>query len=610
MFPCLIASCNDVKEPTKGGTNIPSQSTEIVITPIAQLNQSEIVLNSHKDEWERSSLKMDYRSYISLGTANQVTEPTYPRIRTLKDGSYILTWQDRADGAGNGKNTYYALSKDLKTWEYMGYLWKYEEVTNAAGNADKRVYTNANPFQLANGDIIVVACYRTAKTYGQSRVNSEYRKEQGVVIKRSSDGGKTWTPSGSGKGKDKEIYHGPCWEAHLIEVDNKLQFYFSESRPDISSSHSGTVMIESTDGGNTWLPELGKDAYRVMRKKWWNAVKNIWCFTYQMPVGVILNGTNQYAFAMESCNQSTSSGNQFSIAIVHSKPDEAKTGWEVFKTDNDITPRAQRIDSLVSRGAGPYLIQFPSGETLLSYGGTDSRQHMMMGNASATEFGDIFDGLKVQGSWSGLDLESSHSALSCSRDVSSGSENLIIARYYLNHSIKATQRTVQLDGKNSEWRESDDALFVGSKSQAQATLRASADESYYYFLVEVLDESLSDNDFGYLLLSQESDNTKLGAKSRRIRFGYKGIKNTDQYAGGWKSLDFGARASAAYQGTTGDNKDNDKGFIIEIAVPRSAIAADNGKILVNFGYFDAASNVEDSLADASTTAGWIPVFIN
>ena len=91
-----------------------------------------------------------------------------------------------------------------------------------------------------------------------------------------------------------------------------------------------------------------------------------------------------------------------------------------------------------------------------------------------------------------------------------------------------------LDGDDSEWAESDEALFVGSRCQAQATLRCSADAENLYFLVEVFDESLSSTDFAYILLSPDNDTENLSAKSRRIRFGYDRIKSTDQYAGGWR----------------------------------------------------------------------------
>ena len=316
---CVLALTLSCTKETQGGDH-GSQGggtqTSLELTEFTRLNRGESEINSHADDWDRSTVKMDYRSYIELGAANNVYLPTYARIRTLRDGSYILTWQDAVGVNGNGENTYYALSRDLKNWVYMGYLWQGQNVYNGLGKPDVRRFTNANTLQLANGELLAVASFSTVNTYS----NPNYTAEQGIVVKRSQDGGYTWFG-------EKEIYHGPCWEPHLIELPSgEIQCFFSESRPWTSGSHSGTDMLRSIDGGETWEPALGESAYRVMRKLWWNAQKNMWCYTYQMPVGIILNESNRFAFAMESCNQrvvNASGGysDQFSIAMVFSHED-------------------------------------------------------------------------------------------------------------------------------------------------------------------------------------------------------------------------------------------------------------------------------------------------
>jgi hypothetical protein len=196
------------------------------------------------------------------------------------------------------------------------------------------------------------------------------------------------------------------------------------------------------------------------------------------------------------------------------------------------------------------------------------------------------------------------------RNSRDGSDNakLSLAKYHLNHSITATQRSAAADGKNDEWSNTDEALFIGETSQAQATLRCSADGENLHFLIEVLDYNLSASDFGFLMLSPADGSGKLGGSSRRVRFGLSGIKNTDYYAGGWKTYQFGATAAVAYEGSVDKKDDEDKGFIIEITVPRSSINITDGKVLVNFGYYDAISNSEDSLSkDTSGTGSWMVI---
>ena len=196
------------------------------------------------------------------------------------------------------------------------------------------------------------------------------------------------------------------------------------------------------------------------------------------------------------------------------------------------------------------------------------------------------------------------------RNSRDGAENanISIARYNLNHSITATSRTAEADGDNSEWTNSDEALFIGETSQAQATLRCSADRENLYFLIEVLDYNLSASDFGFLMLSPADGSGRLSGKSRRVRFGLSGIKNTDQYAGGWKSYSFGAQGKVAYDGTIDKKSDEDKGFIIEISIPRSSIEITGGKVLVNFGYYDAIANSQDSISkDTESSESWVPI---
>lgn len=604
---CLLMTLAcEKKGPAQGGNSPSTQNSELRslnLSDFESLNQRESALNSHAEDYSRAVLKMDFRSFQSLGSESNVVNPTYTRIRTLEDGTYILTWHNTTSTTNaNGIDTFYALSPDFKTWTYMGYLWQSYDITNRLGKPDKRLFTNANTLQLSNGELLAIASFRTRSTYGRK----DCKMEQGLIVKRSKDGGRTWFG-------EKEIYHGPCWEAHLIELPSgQIQCFFSESRPWISSSHSGTTMVLSDDGGANWQPALGQTGYRVMRKHWWNQKPQngsaMYCYTYQMPVGVILNGTSKFAFAMESANQrvidaSGSTRDQFSVAVCFSKDD----GKWVHLQGDEVLPKSQRIDSVVTRGVAPYLVQFHSGETLLAYGGTDSRQHFRLGNSTATTFGDDLAALPAKGSWGGLDISRSHTVLSTMRNSDAGYDNakIDIAKFYLNHSISASNHTVKVDGDNKDWLNTDDALFVGARCQAQAILRCSADKDNYYFLVEVKDETLASSDFAYILLAPDDGSTNVKSNARRIRFNYKGLKSTDQFAGSWRPLDFGVKASVSYDGTPDNPSDKDNGYLAEISVPRESIPSTNGRLMVNLGCFDIAANAEDVIADANNPSKWM-----
>ena len=599
----LIASaCDKDNVGGTGGQSLKGEQKTLTFTPFMELNQTADDINSHEKDYSRSALKMMYNTLQEHGSSEGYQYPRYPRIRRMSDGTYIQMWQTPATtdlGTNNGKDVYYVLSSDLKTWTTPAKLFASRTVTTTTGS-DTRHYTNGNGIVLSNGDFLAVAAFRAPKTYNY--INS--KSDQGLVIRRSKDCGKTWT-------NEQTIYNGPCWEAHLMEPEpGVLHCYFAESRPWISGSHSGTSLVVSNDGGNTWSPAVGNEPYRVMRKKWWSDLNQTYFYTDQMAVGVILNGTKQMAFATECvASRDLSNKQTYFISVVYS-PEDGQ--WKHI-TGDDVAD-CERLDNFLS-GGGPYLVQFPSGETVVAYSNSkDSKMHYTMGDAKARNFAGDFISLPHKGSWGGMEVDTPHSVIFCRTSTEAsvtGSDRstLMLARFALNHSIRATARTAKMDADNDEWQNTDDALFVGSESPIESTLRCSQDKDNIYFLVEVKDDNLSNSDNVTIMLSPEVGNDKLTAKAVRIKVGCNGIKNTDQYSGGWRSKEFGITARAAYDGTPGNTSDKDNGYLVEIAVPRSALEITNGRLLCNFALFDSAGAFEDAVSGtaATDTKKWIAI---
>lgn len=156
-------SDDDSPGPNRGGA---SESQELTLTPIGQLNQGADEINSHADATARSSVKMNYRSYLNLGqsvTGND--NPNYARIKKLSDGSYILFNHYGGQGNANGFDVYYATSPDLENWTGRGLFLERYVITNSRGNQDKRVFTNPNAIVLSNGDLLAFASYRANMSY-------------------------------------------------------------------------------------------------------------------------------------------------------------------------------------------------------------------------------------------------------------------------------------------------------------------------------------------------------------------------------------------------------------------------------------------------------------
>ena len=598
-----LASCK-AEGPDDGGKQIPSESTKLTLTPFEKLNASADAVNSHKDDWAQSVLTLNYRSIVNVGASVLGTSsPSYSRIVKLADGSYILTAHDSYSG-GNGSTVYWATSQDLVHWTPQGKLFASRSVVNARGQEATRLYTNGFGKVLSNGDVLMFASFRTTGTYSFWK----WRDEQGIEMRRSTDNGKTWS-------EPYEVYRGPNWEAIMLEDgDGELELYFSESRPWISGSHSGTSMVRSTDGGRTWLPGLGKEPYRVIRHTWYDAHQDKWLFTDQMPGLIILNDSKCKAGVFESAHDYPVGGSvNFCISFAWSPEDgnwnyiegEEKDGTGLDVKTAKVGPVDRKID--VWNGSAPSLLQFPSGETVVSYG-QDLYQWLRIGDSRARNFGDAGKYLPAKGSWSSILLDGTHELITHMRNSTDGKNvGVILCKLALNHRIAASSHKVVIDGGNSDWVNADDALFAGSKCQAQATLRCAADADNIYFLVECRDDNVSKDDYVQLFIAP-SDAAKLNAQTLRVKVGLNGLRNQGVYAGNWIEKDFGANAVVRYDATLSDASDVDNGWLAEICVPRSSVKVVDGKVKVNLALFDMEGG-EDAIVSTGekNPQKWITV---
>lgn len=596
------------KGPDSGGSgdqhSSKGEKRELTFTPFMELNQCDVTVNSHAQDYLRSSLKYMKESFVELGISNSVQYPKYARVRRLSDGSYMLIWHNAANHwDNNGATVHYALSPDLKDWTYMGPLWEAHNDKSLNGRTYKKRYTNGNAIVLKNGDVMAVAYFWIKETYEKATNPDPYstRHDHGIITKISSDYGKTWHD-------EKIISRGTHWEPHLMyNADGELHCYFSEGRPWISGSNSGTSMVLSKDGGKTWEPSPTADPYRVMRKKWHSDKDNADFYTYQMPVGVLLNNSSQMAFAMETVDSRDVNNNQtYSLSVVFS-PEDGK--WNNLQGDEVSTTKA--IEKIAS-GGGPYLVQFPSGETVVSYSNTkDYMMHTMIGSAKADDFGSDRAMLPYKGSWGGMEVESPRSLLCVRTNTVAGTENstIVIGRYILNHNISAAERTVVMDGMNSEWKNTDEALYLGEASDVSATIRCSQDKQNLYFLIEVRDKVLSTSDSFSLLLSPKIEGDRLGSAARRIRMNMNGLKSTDRYSGGWHDMASDVVVKASYDGDVANVKDDDYGYLLEVQVPRSFVDVSSGEILMNASLFDARASQEDAICNTAdvNTRRWIAI---
>lgn len=544
-------------------------SSTINLTTFTMLNASDTPIGDHASKESRSYLVQMKSSVTEYNNdLSAAKSPTYTRIKRLPNGTYMLMWQRGAESRkdNNGMDTYYALGSDIFGWEYKGTLFEHNDnAPGCKGGTVSRYYTCPELLVLRNGDLLAVNSFWAPSTYAIQANSGDH----GLAIKRSTDNGLSWS-------EESIIYSGQCWEPFLLELANgEIHCYFTEARPWVSSSHSGTSLVLSKDGGKTWSPGLGEEPYRVMRKTWYHAASSMNKFTDQMPVGVDVCGTGKLAFAMEDVDSETSSSTSHSVAVVYSP---GNPGWTYLKGD-EVGP-STRSDKLGRDACAPYLVQFPSGETILSY----SRENgtwpycYKMGDANARNFGSEKIAMSVGGNWSGTTVDGTH----CMLVASAYLKSIHLCRFALNHDIKSTSRTVKVDADNSEWERTDDALYYCKDASSDATMRISSDAENLYILLEVSNIKMTSSDYMTVFMGPKSSSGTFGNSSLKIKVGPRGLIGT--------SPSTVVSAACDYEGTLTDNSDIDKGWLAEISVPLSALNVSGGQLTVSASFDDNPSN--------------------
>ena len=545
------------------------------------LNAGTSAEGDHAGAVRRSSLVLDYRSKTTVTPVAgvQVTEngPVYPRFARMANGKWIMTYHNRPANSC-GYDCRYFLSDDLLEWTYGDYMFQRYAIDYPAISGNKRTFSNCIPYTLADGSTMAVASYRSNKQY------KDYPEANGIVMRRTSDG-VTWSRSPA---SGQEIVSGETnWEPWIYQQPSgRIEVYFTDANNTaFADNDSGTSMVYSDDNGTTWSEKV-----KVIRHKF-DAVNNY--FTDQMISVARIPGSNRLFFASEIWD-----GDDYNLSCGKSKADGT---WDAL-TGNDEGPSDYRW-KIISDAAAPTVVFFPSGEMVLAYNtGNSYYGRLAVPDYDAIAAAPSKQLLDATGWWGTIHEVGTHKMVAA---MHSGAD-IKIAQFCLNHDIKATARTAVADGDNKEWRGTDEAVFLGANSQAQATLRCSQDAENLYFLVEVRDEDLKTADYVQVFLAPYGK-ASLDADCRR--FGSKvAAAATQCYWNGskWTSGSYGITSARAKGGTLDDNTDTDTGYYAEICVPRSAITITDGKVLLNLLLHDSGHD-DELLASDSDLSYWIEV---
>ncbi len=282
--------------------------------------------------WDKTTLK---RVSASVSVANY---SGYGRIVQLKDESLLAIYET------NG-NIVCVKSTDV------GSSW----------SAPVIVATRIKGTNMTVPDILVLADQSILVCYNARPYDISPSRKFGIRTKKSYDGGKTW--------EDEKLcyeagylFKDGCWEPSAVQLPNgEVQLYFANEGPYTSSNEQNISMLRSADNGLTWTTTPEVVSFRPGRRD-------------GMPVPLLLNNKKDIVFAIEDNGFTT-----FKPYIIRNS---IKKNWgqTVGATSADRTyALAEKIGDHIYAGA-PYLRQLKTGETILSYQGTEGRSNRM-GNA-------------------------------------------------------------------------------------------------------------------------------------------------------------------------------------------------------------------------------------
>ena len=204
----------------------------------------------------------------------------------------------------------------------------------------------------------------------------------------------------------------------------------------------------------------------------------------------------------------------------------------------------------------------------------------------------------------------SHKMVAANPGKSGDLRSIVLYYSYLNHRINAPKVAVSVDGYTNDWENNTDALFIGSETQAQITVRTAHDNDNVYFLISRLDEYVTDGDTATICIGAGTSNYY------RVVANLSGIESiTYVENGAAKNTVTGGNAVVKVLGTANNNEDKDEGVVTEISIPKALVGlsgATSYTINPSLSNQDGTGSTNDTLTGISafSTTRWPSVVLD
>jgi hypothetical protein len=246
-------------------------------------------------------------------------------------------------------------------------------------SAPIKVAIRQNGINMAVPEILELKDHSLLASYNPRPSAIDATKHFGICIKKSYDGGLKW--------KDERLlyeagskFEDGCWEPSQVQLPSgEIELFFSNESIYTHSNEQNISIFRSADNGLSWTKEPQIVSFRAGKRD-------------GMPVPLVLKNKKEIVFSIEDNAVIT-----FKPSIVHSAGDGGWNGVVDGTGANRNAALATPLPGSVYAGA-PYLRQLKTGETILSYQGTTSRNKdwkqacmfVTVGDADAGNFGQTF----------------------------------------------------------------------------------------------------------------------------------------------------------------------------------------------------------------------------
>ncbi len=581
---------------TTASVQVPAEPLTRELLSIGELNQGGEEGDHAEDDILRASLEMNFREISEAAGYPRLEGIQYPRLKKVADDFYILFYYKSI-------HLYYTTSTDCMTWTEPVVFRNARDFPMPGIDG---IYYGRGPdaVVLPDGTILVAYAVHPSVGYKTDMDNHSIRVRRGFVTESKQI---AW-------GNEQTVYVGMNWEPSFQLLDDgTIRLYFTQTAPyttkygfDDAIRSSGTGMLTSTDNGYTWTPSITKgntEYYRATtvyqqcignKTVTYNGAKiSVPYFNGQMPEAVtLLDGRTLLAVEARHLDD------EYTISLATSKVDGS---WKALDFEEEGPDTA--VKDLLPQGAAPYLARFPSGEVVLTYRHEKrSTLYGMLISPDATVYGTEFPICNnAKGSMGSCELIDSHCVAAVNPFLHVKDDHTIqVVRSYLNHRVNAPKMTVTVDGYTNDWAGNTDALFVGSDSQAQVTLRTAHDDENVYFLFSRFDDYMVNRDFVSVNIGvSENEYYTLTVASS-------GVLSCHYYLGGslMRTVD-GVKAQVAVLGTLGDNSDTDTGALYEVSIPKSVLGLENAEQFfasIALSNTDTGNTVNDTMTNIKTTS--------